>query len=120
MYGEIEQRRATPPWRGRRYTKTTQDLQSLIIDINSLTDKTENTLKVVGDIYAARLFALVESRLGLDHWKDSVKEKLNTLNQIYRFLYDQVNASRSLALETIIVFLFALDLLLILVGLVRP
>ncbi len=74
---------------------------------------------MVGDIYAARLFALVESRLGLDRWKASVKEKLDTLNQIYRFLTDQVNASRSLALETIIVVLFALDLVLILVGLVR-
>lgn len=120
VYAEIQERRSMRAWRGKRYGKTAREIQSLIIDIESLTDKTENTLKVVGDIYAARLFALVESRLGLDRWKDSVKEKLDTLNQIYRFLTDQVNASRSLALETIIVVLFALDLVLILVGLVRP
>jgi hypothetical protein len=33
-----------------------------------------NALKFIGDIYAARLFALVTDRLGLERWKANVKE----------------------------------------------
>ena len=34
-------------------------VHALFIDVNELTDQTENALKIVGDVYAARLFALV-------------------------------------------------------------
>src|SRR5688572_19764774 len=46
-----------------------QKVHALFIDVNELTDKTENALKIVGDVYAARVFALAAARLGLDQWK---------------------------------------------------
>jgi hypothetical protein len=49
---------------GRRYTRAAHHLHAVFIDVNELTDRTENALKIVGDIYAARLFALVAARLG--------------------------------------------------------
>ena len=76
-------------WRGRRYTGAAQHVHSLFIDVNDLTDRTENALKIAGDVYAARLFALATARLGLDQWKANVKEKLNTLDDIYRFAVEQ-------------------------------
>lgn len=120
VYAEVEARRPARSWQGRRYGKTAQELQSLIIDITGLTDRAENTLKLVGDIYAARLFSLLASRLGTDRWKASVNEKLGTLNQIYRFLADQVNVSRSITLEAIVVLILIIDLALILIGVVKP
>jgi hypothetical protein len=44
-------------------------VHSLLIDVNELRDRTENALKFVGDVYAARLFSLAAARLGLDQWK---------------------------------------------------
>ena len=40
------------------------DLHALFIDVNEITDKTQNALKMVGDIYAARVFSLAAARLG--------------------------------------------------------
>jgi len=96
-----------------------QQVQSLLIDVKSLADKTENTLKVVGDVYAARLLRLLESRLGLDAWKASVNDELATLDRIYRFLNDQVNIARSMTLEAIIVAVLLVELWMILVGLLK-
>ena len=39
----------------RGYVAATSHLHSLFIDVNELTDRTENALKIVGDIYSARL-----------------------------------------------------------------
>lgn len=51
---------------------------ALFIEVNELTDKTENPWKIAGDVYAARLFTLVAARLELDQWKGNVRDKLKT------------------------------------------
>ena len=50
-----------------RYTRAARQVHALFIDVNELTDRTENTLKFIGDLYAVRLFGLVADRLGLEH-----------------------------------------------------
>jgi hypothetical protein len=67
--------RMAQTWFGRRYARAARQIHSLFIDVNELTDKTENALKIAGDVYAARVFALVAARLALEHWKASVREK---------------------------------------------
>ena len=53
-------------WRARRYSRAARQVHSLFIDVNELTDRTENAVKIVGDVYAARLFAMAAARLGLN------------------------------------------------------
>jgi hypothetical protein len=94
--------------------RAANQLHSLFIDINEVTDRTENALKIVGDIYAARVFALVAGRLGLGRWKLSIEEKLKTLDDIYRFAVEQVSISRGQFLElTVVLILILSDLFMI-------
>ena len=44
--------------------RTVRQLHTLFIEVNEVTDKTENALKIAGDVYTARLFTLVAARLG--------------------------------------------------------
>jgi hypothetical protein len=106
-------------WRGRRYTGAAQRVHSLFIDVNELTDRTENALKIAGDVYAARLFALATARLGLDQWKANVKEKLNTLDAIYRFAVEQTAMARGEFLELAIVLILVFELVLFFMGLME-
>jgi len=101
-------------WLARRYTRAARQLHSLFIDVNELTDRTENALKIVGDVYAARLFGLAGARLGLSEWKGSVQEKLKTLDDIYRFTVEQTAMARGEFLELTIVILIVLELVLLL------
>jgi uncharacterized Rmd1/YagE family protein len=71
---------------------------------------------MAGDIYAAKLFHLMASRLGLDLWKASVEEKLKTLNDIYRFAVEQVAISRGHLLELTIIAILVLELVLFFMG----
>jgi len=103
----------------RRATRTANELHSLFIDVNEITDRTENALKIVGDIYAARVLALVSTRLGVERWKQSVEEKLKTLDDIYRFVVEQVSISRGQFLEIIVVVILILELIPIFLGLMH-
>ena len=60
-------RAGTTSGSGSRYRRAARQVHALFIDVNELTDRTENALKIVGDVYAARLFALAAARLGLGH-----------------------------------------------------
>ena len=69
--------------------------------------------------YTARLFTLVAARLGLDHWKGSVREKLKTLDDIYRFAVEQTAMTRGELLELTIVLILVLELVLFFAGIMR-
>jgi hypothetical protein len=94
-------------------------VHALFIDVNELTDRTENTLKFIGDIYAARLFALGADRLGLGTWKANVQEKLKTLDDVYRFAVELSTISRGQFMELAIVLILVLELVLFFVGVMK-
>jgi hypothetical protein len=89
------------------------------VDVNELTDRMENAVKLVGDVYSARLFSLAGARLGLDAWKKNVEEKLKTLDEIYRFGVEQTNTSQGNLLELVIVLILILELGLLLAGIMK-
>ncbi len=101
---------------GRRYVRAARKVQALLIDVNELTDRTENALKIIGDVYATRLFRLTGARLDLDRWKTNVNEKLKTLDDIYRFSVEHAGMSRGQFLELTIVLILIFELILIFLG----
>jgi hypothetical protein len=101
---------------GRHYARAARQVHALFIDVNELTDRTENALKIVGDVYAARLVTLVATRLGLDSWKTNVSEKLKTLDDIYRFSVEHLSMVRGEVLEMTIVGILVFELVLFFMG----
>jgi hypothetical protein len=116
IYSQLQHKRRFDTIFGRGYIRAAHQLHALFIDVNEITDRTENALKMVGDMYAARLFHLVASRLGLATWKASVEEKLETLDDIYRFAVEQVSIARGQLLELTIVGILVFELILFFMG----
>lgn len=119
IYKEIESTEGYRRWWGKRYTRAARRVHALFIDVNELTDRTENALKLVGDVYAARLLALAHSRLGVTAWRDSVRDKLKTLDEIYRFAVDQTAMERGELLEAAIVAILVFELILFFLGIMK-
>jgi hypothetical protein len=119
IYARLQRPRWYDEWIGSRYARAARQVHSLFIDVNDLTDRTENTLKFVGDIYAARLFRLVADRLGLETWKANVQEKLKTLDDVYRFAVEQSSISRGQLMELAIVAILVLELVLVFLGVMK-
>ena len=119
IYAELQQRRWYDVLLRLRYARAAAQLHSLFIDVNELTDRTENALKFIGDVYAARLFAMAAARIALDRWKASVREKLETLDDIYRFVVEQSGMARGQFLELTIVVILLFELVLFFLGIMR-
>ena len=119
IYAQLQTRGWGRAWMGRRYTRDARYVHSLFIDVNELTDKTENAMKFAGDVYVARVFALTAARLGLDQWKTNVREKLKTLDDIYRFTVEQTAMTRGEFLEAMIVAILVLELVLFFAGIMQ-
>jgi hypothetical protein len=101
------------PGVGRRYTRAARQVHTLFIDVNELTDRAENALKIAGDVYAARVFGATAARIGLDQWKANVREKLRTVDDIYRFAVERSAIARGEFLELTIVILILLEMILL-------
>ena len=106
-------------WIGSRYRRAARQVHALFIDVNELTDRTENSLKFVGDIYASRLFGIVADRLGLATWKANVQEKLKTLDDVYRNAVELSTISRGQFMELAIVLILVLELILFFMGVMK-
>ena len=119
LYDELQQDRRAYLFGARRYTRAARHVHALFIDIQDLVDRTENALKFVGDIYAARMFSLVGARLGLDPWKKHVRDKLQTLERIYHFAVEQSSIARGELLELIIIAILVLELVLFFLGIMK-
>jgi hypothetical protein len=119
IYADLQRPGWFKGWFGRRYTRSAQQTHALFIDVNELTDRAENALKFAGDVYTARLFTLAGARLGLDHWKANVRDKLKTLDDIYRFAVEQTSMARGETLEIMIVLILFFELVLFFMGIMR-
>ena len=119
LYDQLQAHRQPYLFGARSYTRSARQVHALTIDIRELLDRTENALKFVGDIYAARLFALVGARLGLERWKGNVRDKLQTLDGIYHFAVEQSGIARGEFLELTIIAILVLELILFFLGIMK-
>lgn len=93
------------------YHHTTQKLLTLLIDVAELTDRIENSLKIIGDLYLARIYQQISELLHLSEWQGRVDGKLASARQIYETLNSELSEKRSLFLELIVILLIAIEVI---------
>jgi hypothetical protein len=89
-----------------------RSLAELQVDNATLFEGVNNTLKLVGDQYLARVYRMVNRRFHLDEWDSSILRKLQTLESIYEKVSDQASNRRMEILEWVIIFLIAFSIAL--------
>lgn len=84
----------------------------LQVDNAVLFEGVNNTLKLLGDQYLARVYRLASRRFHLNDWDESIQRKLQTLESIYQKISDQASNRRMEMLEWVIIILIALSIAL--------
>ena len=69
-------------------------------------DTLERDIKLIGDWYQARLYDLVSKKLKIGEWRQAIKEKLDSLEDIYSIVVEKFSVSKLHSLELIQIFLF--------------
>ena len=89
--------------------RTVAELQ---VDNATLFEGVNNTLKLLGDQFLARVYRLGNRRFHLDEWDGSILRKLQTLESIYQKMSDHATNRRMEILEWVIIILIAISILL--------
>jgi hypothetical protein len=100
----------TGTWARWRTAKAASKLHTVLLDVNELTERADNAIKFLSDMFSARLYKLAASKVGVPDYKDLVKEKLQTAEDLYRFMVDQFNQSRAFVLELMVVVILIIEL----------
>ncbi|MGH7844797.1 MAG: hypothetical protein ACREQW_06480 [Candidatus Binatia bacterium] len=89
-----------------------KQIGKLQVDSAVLFEGVNNSLKLLGDQYLARVYRLVSQRFHLAEWDETIIRKLDTLESIYEKISDQVSNLRVEVLEWIIIILIAVSIAL--------
>jgi hypothetical protein len=86
-------------------------LRRFRVDLTKLADEVTHITKFFGDWYLARVYLGARDRFYLDHWRQSVEQRLAQVDQLYTVVQSEIYERRMFWLELIIVFLFIIDVL---------
>lgn len=64
-------------------------------------DAVERDIKLIGDWYSARLYELLAKKFRLEDWRGAVREKLESLEDVYSIVSENLGLSRIQVLELI-------------------
>jgi hypothetical protein len=94
------------------YSAALRRVAELQVDNAILFEGVNNTLKLLGDQFLARVYRLVNKRFHLEEWDASILRKLQTLESIYEKISDQAANRRMEILEWVIIILIAASIAL--------
>jgi hypothetical protein len=98
-------------WSRWRTARAAGKLHTVLLDVSELTERADNAIKFLSDMFSARLYKLAAQKVGVPDYKDLVKEKLKTAEDLYRFMVDQFNQSRAFVLELMVVVILIIELI---------
>ena len=94
------------------YRKAIQELAELRIESVLLSERVENVLKLIGDLYLARVHAAATERFYLPTWQAAISGKLEIVGDFYQLLTDRVRTAQSQTLELVIILLILAEILM--------
>src|SRR5215469_4663617 len=99
-----------------RLARAATKLHTVFLEVTELTEHADNAIKFLSDMFSARLYKLAAAKVGVPDYKDLVTQKLQTAEELYRFMVEQFNQSRAFALELMVVIILIIELLFLFRG----
>ena len=91
------------------FRKAIQELGELRIESALLAERLGNSLKLIGDLYLARVYSAAADRFYLRQWQKIIADKLDTIDSFYELVTDRVRTAQSQALELAVILLILVE-----------
>jgi hypothetical protein len=99
-----------------RLARGATKLQAVALDVTELTERVDNAVKFLSDMYSARLHSLAASKIGVTDYKRLVEEKLHIARDLYAFMVEQFHQARAFVLELMVVIILIIELVFLFRG----
>lgn len=89
----------------------TREFLRRFMELTEFTERVDNAIKSVGDVYLARVYVAAINRFRVPEWRESVETKLGLVSRAYEMLKGEVEVSRTQLLELIVVMLILVEVI---------
>lgn len=93
-----------------RLAREAERLNTIRLDVRELTERVDNSIKFLSDMFAARVYRLAAARIGVPDYRRLVDEKLNSAGELYEFMVDRFHQGRAFVLELLVVIILVIEL----------
>jgi len=99
------------PFIGSRYFDPVGELTKLKVDISVITERLENSIKLVGETYFSEIYDKIVSSLDLKSWKISIEKKFEIIKDVQSDYQNKIDTTREDILTTLIIILIMIELI---------
>jgi hypothetical protein len=94
-----------------RLARDAARLNRLRLEVTELTERADNAIKFLSDMYYARAYRLAAARVGAGDYRSLVDQKLRTAGEIYEFMVNEFREARSFILELLVIVILIAELI---------
>jgi hypothetical protein len=99
-----------------RMAREAEHLNTIRLDVRELTERVDNSIKFLSDMFAARLYRMAAARIGAPDYRRLVEQKLESAGDLYGFMMDQYHQGRAFILELMVVVILIIELVFLFRG----
>jgi len=93
-----------------RMARDAERLNQIRLEVTELTERIDNSIKFLSDMFYARAYRLAAARIGVTDYRKLVDEKLRTAGELYEFMVDEFHHARAFILEALVVAILVIEL----------
>jgi hypothetical protein len=114
VYSSLERHRGVlGRWRiGARAER----LNRIRLEVIELTERVDNSIKFLSDMFYARAYHLAASKIGVTDYRGLVDEKLKTAGDLYQSMVEEFHQARTFVLELMVVAILIIELVFLFRG----
>ncbi len=94
------------------FRQAIRDLTELRNESVLLAERVGNALKLIGDLYLARVYAAAAERFYLKEWERMVSRKIDIIDRFYQMMTDRLRTAQNQTLELTIIVLILVEILM--------
>jgi hypothetical protein len=80
------------------------------LEVTDLTERTDNAIKFIGDMFYARAYRMAATRVGVPDYRNLVERKLRIAADLYQSMVNDYHQARSFLLEAMVVAILVIEL----------
>ncbi|HML18182.1 MAG TPA: hypothetical protein VK419_14230 [Bryobacteraceae bacterium] len=94
-----------------RMARQAGSLNAMRLDVTELTERTDNAIKFLSDMFYARAYRMAAARVGVTDYRNLVERKLRIAGELYEFMVNEFYQARSFLLEAMVVAILVIELI---------
>ena len=108
VYRSLERRGG--PLARWRLAREAEWVNAIRLDVRELTERVDNSIKFLSDMFAARLYRMAAAKIGVPDYRTLVDQKLEIAGELYASMKDRYYHGRAFVLELMVVIILIIEL----------